>query len=535
MFRRRFASALAIALLSLGLATTVFWLLNSREAFALLSRNPPVLIFGLIGTALLTTLNLAIRWLRWHFLLRRWKFFVKTKESLGIWLLSLPGIATPFYVGELVRSPMLARRFPRPFWIVLGIWLIERLADMYVLGFFVLAVNVHWSVLLGIGVVTALCVLVLRLVPHAHLVRTLTNPLEMSVILGGTVLAWALPALGLWVLLSQLGSPLPAADAVEAFGVGTLLGGFSGLPLGVGIAGSAMILSLQAKGVSSETAAIGIALFRAGTVWYAIGIGIAALTLARRLVLPLLGADRRSDHFDQISEDYGENIPPHMVERLVVRKTDAMQTWLSESDAQGDWRGLDIGCGQGWYVSRMAERGYRMHAMDLSTGQVKQAKAYIVGQGASAELCVADAARLPYPDASFDFAFSVNVIHHIARGPIRQAAFTEIIRVLRPGGLFFLHEINIGNPLFRFYMGYVFPLLKDIDEGTEEWLGPEALPVVEGGRWRPQVAYFNFLPDFTPAPLMRRLTSVENLLERSRLKRWSSHYVACLAKSRPRA
>jgi uncharacterized membrane protein YbhN (UPF0104 family) len=96
-----------------------------------------------------------------------------------------------------------------------------------------------------------------------------------------------------------VGSPLPGADAVEAFGIGTLVGGFSGLPLGVGIAGSAMILSLQAKGVHPESAAIAIALFRAGTVWYAMAIGLAALTLGRRFVLPLLGVERRRSHFDQ--------------------------------------------------------------------------------------------------------------------------------------------------------------------------------------------------------------------------------------------
>ncbi len=535
MVRRRFRTALTIAVVSLGLATTSFWLLNSGESFSLLSRELPLLTLVLIEIAILTTFNMAIRWLRWHFLLRRSKVHAKTKESLGIWMLSLPGIATPFYVGELVRAPLLARRFRTPFWIVLGIWSIERLADVYVLGFSVLAVRGHWSVLLGIGVVTALCVWVLRLVPHAQVVRTITHPFEMTVVVGSTLLAWALPALGLWILLLQLGTPLPARDVVEAFGVGTLLGGFSGVPLGVGVTGSAMILSLQAKGVPAEIATIGIALFRAGTAYYAIGIGLVALALARGFILPLLGAQPRRGHFDQIAEVYGENIPPHMVERLLLRKTDTMHAWLSEAAAQDGRRGLDVGCGQGWYVSEMAERGYRMNAMDLSIRQIQQAREHLAETGMVLPLCVADVAALPYADGSFDFAFSVNVIHHIARSQNRQAAFHEILRVLRPGGHFFLQEINIRNPLFRFYMGYVFPLLKDIDEGTEQWLVPEAPPDVQGGRWKTEVVYFNFLPDFTPAPVMKWLTGVESYLERSRLRRWSSHYVACLTKTDPLA
>jgi len=535
MLRRRFAAAFAIAVVSLGLATTAFWLLNSRESISLRSENLPGLVLGVIGIAVLTTFNLAIRWLRWHFLLRRWKYFVKTKESLAIWLLGLPGIATPFYVGELARSVFFGRRFRRPFWAVLGIWSIERLADLYVLGFSVFAVRGHWPVLLGMGAVTVLCVWVVRLIPHAQVIRTVTSPFEMSVVVISTLLAWALPAFGLWILLLYLGTPLPASDVVEAFGVGTLLGGFSGIPLGVGIAGSAMILSLEATGVPEETAAIAIAVFRAGTVWYAIAIGLAAVALARRFFLPLIGSRTRANHFDRIAGTYGENIPPHMVERLLVRKIDAMQAWLAEAGARDGSRGLDIGCGQGWYAGTMAERGYRMNGVDLSIRQLQQAGAHLSGKGVAAGLCVADVAALPYADGTFDFAFSVNVIHHIARHEDRQDAFREILRVLRPGGRFFLQEINIRNPLFRLYMGYFFPLLKDIDEGTEEWLVPEAPPDVQGGRWKREVVYFNFLPDFTPAPLMRWLTGVETLLERSRLRRWSSHYVACLTKTVPAA
>src|SRR3712207_8790861 len=34
-----------------------------------------------------------------------------------------------------------------------------------------------------------------------------------------------------------------------------------------------------------------------------------------------------------------------------------------------------------------------------------------------------------------------------------------------------------SNPLFSFYMSYVFPLWKRIDRGTERWLDPHRLPV----------------------------------------------------------
>jgi SAM-dependent methyltransferase len=47
---------------------------------------------------------------------------------------------------------------------------------------------------------------------------------------------------------------------------------------------------------------------------------------------------------------------------------------------------------------------------------------------------VADASRLPLPDASADIAVAWHVLEHIPRD---REAINEIFRVLRPGGLFF--------------------------------------------------------------------------------------------------
>ena len=105
----------------------------------------------------------------------------------------------------------------------------------------------------------------------------------------------------------------------------------------------------------------------------------------------------------------------------------------------------------------------------------------------------------------------------------------ELARVLRPGGLLLVHEINTRNVLFRFYMGYVFPSLNCIDEGVERWLLPDRLaaytdlPVAE-------IHYFTFLPEFLPQVLARVLTPIEGLLEASRLGVYSAHYMAVLRK-----
>jgi SAM-dependent methyltransferase len=178
----------------------------------------------------------------------------------------------------------------------------------------------------------------------------------------------------------------------------------------------------------------------------------------------------------------------------------------------------------------MSERGYQMDALDQAVDQIAHATRYAEGRGCAVTFQAADAERLPFSDQTFDFAYSINVIHHVTDALKRDRVLAEIVRVLKPGGLFFLHEINTENPLFRFYMSYFFPLMCEIDEGTERWIRPTRLPVVPGARWDGHIDYFTFLPDFTPRPVLDALRGIESWLERSSLRSWSAHYVARLTK-----
>jgi hypothetical protein len=84
--------------------------------------------------------------------------------------------------------------------------------------------------------------------------------------------------------------------------------------------------------------------------------------------------------------------------------------------------------------------------------------------------------------------------------------------------------MNVRNPLFRFYLGYVFPILKGIEEGTEYYLDPRSMDGTPGLRLR-AVRYFTFVPDFVPARLLRLLARIEHRLERSGLAPYAAHFV----------
>ena len=54
--------------------------------------------------------------------------------------------------------------------------------------------------------------------------------------------------------------------------------------------------------------------------------------------------------------------------------------------------------------------------------------------------------QLPYPDHSFDFAYTIAVMHHVP--PAQWPAFLqEMRRVVRPGGAIAIFEHNPINPL----------------------------------------------------------------------------------------
>ena len=171
-----------------------------------------------------------------------------------------------------------------------------------------------------------------------------------------------------------------------------------------------------------------------------------------------------------------------------------------------------------------------MAGVDLSEGQIREARAYAASTGSDVLFERIEGAALPYGNGVFDFVYAINVLHHITDDAQRDAILREIVRVLKPGGVFFLQEINTANVGFRLYMSYFYPLIRAIDEGTESWIHPDRLPLVDGAQWQTERDFFTFLPDFLPAFFARRLEIVERWLEESSLRRWSAHYVARLVK-----
>jgi SAM-dependent methyltransferase len=94
-------------------------------------------------------------------------------------------------------------------------------------------------------------------------------------------------------------------------------------------------------------------------------------------------------------------------------------------------RVLDVGCGTGslaFAAARLAETG-SVTGIDLTPGFVDFARSR--SDDPRLRFDIADARDLPFPDNSFDRAFSLLVLHFI---PDAARAVAEMRRVVRPGG-----------------------------------------------------------------------------------------------------
>lgn len=93
----------------------------------------------------------------------------------------------------------------------------------------------------------------------------------------------------------------------------------------------------------------------------------------------------------------------------------------------------DVGCGNGKYVAAARAAGHTVVGVERCRGLCTASTA-AAGKG-SADAAVGDCLAIPLRTGAFDAALSIAVVHHVRTRARRVAAWRELARVLRPGGL----------------------------------------------------------------------------------------------------
>lgn len=94
---------------------------------------------------------------------------------------------------------------------------------------------------------------------------------------------------------------------------------------------------------------------------------------------------------------------------------------------------LEVGCGTGLLLERIARFARSAKGIDLSEGMLEKARAR------SLDVTLGSATDLPFADASFDVACSFKVLPHVRD---IERALAEMTRVVRPGGMVVIELYN---------------------------------------------------------------------------------------------
>lgn len=131
--------------------------------------------------------------------------------------------------------------------------------------------------------------------------------------------------------------------------------------------------------------------------------------------------------YDTLAQDYAARLPDTRAEApLDLAMVDA---FVSVVTREGGGHVLDAGCGAGRMSRYLADRGCRVHGVDLAPGMVAMARR----DHPDLAFAVGSLAQLPCSDSRFDGALLwYSIIHTPPSGQAR--VFEEAARVVRPGG-----------------------------------------------------------------------------------------------------
>ena len=269
---------------------------------------------GLIGCAIalaLSLVNYGVRFVRWQKFLALLGHRVHTPESLRIYIAGFGLTILPGKAGEAIRSVFLkhhgitypeslAAFFSEHFsnlismllLVAIGLWvyppakpLVVILAAVIVIVLVVLQQTRWLQALERIALnklpprPASLVVSTISIVLHSG--RCFRLPMLLYGIALGLV-AWGAEGVAFYYIMHVLGSDMSLQTALFIYAFSMLVGALSFLPGGLGGAEATMVTLLMLNHVAQPQAVAATVLIRLATLWFAVALGIVALTLPER-------------------------------------------------------------------------------------------------------------------------------------------------------------------------------------------------------------------------------------------------------------
>lgn len=121
---------------------------------------------------------------------------------------------------------------------------------------------------------------------------------------------------------------------------------------------------------------------------------------------------------------------------------------------------LDIGCGGGMNINRMASEAKKVYGVDYSIESVnlsREVNEDLIKRG-KVEIYEGNVMDLPFEDNSFDIVTAFETVYF---WPDIEKSFGEVKRVLKPGGMFLIGCESNGNEklMMRFFEHFIDMIL----------------------------------------------------------------------------
>jgi SAM-dependent methyltransferase len=170
--------------------------------------------------------------------------------------------------------------------------------------------------------------------------------------------------------------------------------------------------------------------------------------------------------------------------------------------------GLDLGCGFGRHIYNAAHFGAEMVGLDIS--DAIESTRENTRDLPNVHLVQADIYHIPFRPGTFDFGYSIGVLHHL---PDPEAGFTALVRVVKPRGSVFVWVYSKKRALMNRMLEGVRSVTKRLPKGVQQGISYAAAVVDYGG----------FIVPYKTASALPGIGNVVKKLPLPRLKLYSAY------------
>jgi glycosyltransferase 2 family protein len=269
---------------------------------------------GIVGTLIalaLSLVNYLVRFVRWQKFLSKMGHAVYWPESLRIYIAGFGLTILPGKAGEAIRSVFLKKHnvsYPESLaaffsdqlsnlismmlLVSVGLWAYPQAQPVViVLGGIILAVLLllqqsHWLQSLESFAQRKLPAKLAQLASASteivlHSKRCFSLPMLLYGILMGLV-AWGAEGVAFYYIMHVLGSDMTMQTALFIYAFSMLVGAISFLPGGLGGTEATMVALLMLNNIDQPHAVAATVLIRLATLWFAVALGVIAMSMPER-------------------------------------------------------------------------------------------------------------------------------------------------------------------------------------------------------------------------------------------------------------